>query len=280
MKDKSSVSFDNYFTYLKECFDRGLRAIPKHPMKTALTALYWIAALCLLSRAMAPATGFLDRLFQPLSCVLTLAGTVLLFVGTVTLSAIPKGAGGILKCFQEIALVNAAGTPPLPLKQEKEGLEERIELLTLGIPKKTFSDKLTDIEAALNCHFVRLEEGVDKQHVILHLIPGEVQIPDKVFLPHDKGTPTAQVLLGEAINGPVKLDFNKTPHALFGGSTGSGKTTLVKSVVAQLLAKGGSDGPGVDVRIIDLKGGQGLPASMERRPLSVLHRRRGRPLYP
>ena len=65
------------------------------------------------------------------------------------------------------------------------------------------------------------------------------------------------IALGQTLDGPLTVDLAVTPHMLIGGSTGSGKTYLVKSVIAQALAKD------YEVCLIDLKGGVDFPRSWQ-----------------
>ena len=98
-------------------------------------------------------------------------------------------------------------------------------------------------------------EGHNKQHILLYLAPGNTKLPQKVYLPiFDRYLP--KILLGESLDGPVTADLNKQPHFLVAGSTGSGKTTLIKSIIIQLLVDRYSP---CNVFLIDLKGGLDYP---------------------
>jgi S-DNA-T family DNA segregation ATPase FtsK/SpoIIIE len=65
----------------------------------------------------------------------------------------------------------------------------------------------------------------------------------------------AVLSLGVALDGPVLVDLTKMPHMLIGGSTGSGKTFLVLSLIKQALDKA------MQVYILDMKGGVDYPRS-------------------
>lgn len=56
-------------------------------------------------------------------------------------------------------------------------------------------------------------------------------------------------MLGESIASRVEVDLSKIPHVLLGGSTGSGKTLLLKLMLMQCALKGAG------VFIADFKGG-------------------------
>lgn len=57
------------------------------------------------------------------------------------------------------------------------------------------------------------------------------------------------VVLGETITGPLVVDLDSLPHMVIGGTTGSGKSVLLRSVLWQCVRKGAI------AYIIDFKGG-------------------------
>ena len=59
--------------------------------------------------------------------------------------------------------------------------------------------------------------------------------------------------LGESYTGPVTVNLAHIPHILLGGSTGSGKSVLLKLLLMQALHKG------AEVYITDFKGGVDFP---------------------
>ena len=61
------------------------------------------------------------------------------------------------------------------------------------------------------------------------------------------------LVLGESYTGPVTVNLAHIPHILLGGSTGSGKSMLLKLLLLQALHKG------AEVYIADFKGGVDFP---------------------
>ena len=61
------------------------------------------------------------------------------------------------------------------------------------------------------------------------------------------------LVLGESLTGPVTVNLAHIPHILLGGSTGSGKSVLLKLLLMQSLRKG------AEVYIADFKGGVDFP---------------------
>ena len=61
------------------------------------------------------------------------------------------------------------------------------------------------------------------------------------------------LVLGESYTGPVTVNLTHIPHILLGGSTGSGKSVLLKLLLMQSLRKG------AEVYIANFKGGVDFP---------------------
>lgn len=61
------------------------------------------------------------------------------------------------------------------------------------------------------------------------------------------------LVLGESLTGAVTVNLTNIPHILLGGSTGSGKSVLLKLLLMQSLLKG------AEVYIADFKGGVDFP---------------------
>lgn len=99
---------------------------------------------------------------------------------------------------------------------------------------------------------IKIEPGEENQFIRLHLAPGNTKLPELAYLPQGQPLKPPEILLGTSLDGPVTWDPDKVPHLLIGGSTGSGKTTLGKTIISQCLPMG-------DVYIIDLKGGLDYP---------------------
>lgn len=112
-----------------------------------------------------------------------------------------------------------------------------------------------ELESALNICILSIALGKDNRHVLLHYIPANsswetpIEWNDRII---DPSKPNI-LHLGQGVAGQVFWDITRQPHALIGGSTGSGKTVLLKIIIRQALALG------ISVVIIDLKGGIDFP---------------------
>ena len=94
--------------------------------------------------------------------------------------------------------------------------------------------------------------------VRVYAVPAEDDFP--VLLPWKDQylSPDSFVLtLGESLTGPVTVNLAHIPHILLGGSTGSGKSVLLKLLLMQSLCKGAM------VWIADFKGGVDYPRNWE-----------------
>lgn len=266
---RNELNTENRLRYFEMCFSNGLRSIRKNPVKAAVTILYWLSALVLLGKAMAPKGNLIDKLFQPVLCVSIPVIAVSLFVIVVTAFAIPPGASRIAHAFQRASITNAAGEPPLVTGRFEQNGKPVIEVFTQGVPVTQIQENLEVVESALGSRVTKIEQGKNNQHLLLHLAPGDAKLPDKIPLPDTLPDSPSVVLLGESLDGPVSVDFNRMPHTLVGGSTGSGKTQLIISIIAQLLRKKDARGQiAVDCFVFDFKAGSDFLVSWRKRDCS------------
>ena len=224
----------------------GFRAFTHSPIPWLWSAVYWLMFL-LLPRVLTTAIGLGSLGAKLLSVVFVLAFPLFftLYLALVALSATPRRAWAITDAFLRTGLVNRAGEPPFVVETSRNHIVVR----TNGISLAEFDDYRDKLESALNVRITRLEEGKDKQHIVLHTAPGSTRLPTNVPMAKDKLPEGASILsLGESLDGPVNVDLSIMPHMLIGGSTGSGKTYLVLSLILQAIMKG------YQVYILDMTG--------------------------
>ena len=128
------------------------------------------------------------------------------------------------------------------------------EFSSQGIPLKTWEDKQAAIETILDITIVKMKYGSGKSRVLLYTVPARTDLPEVIDW-NDKYLSQKPFILalGESFTGPVTVDLVKVPHILLGGSTGSGKSVLLKLLLMQALKKGAI------VCIADFKGGVDFP---------------------
>ncbi len=154
-------------------------------------------------------------------------------------------------------LVNSAGECPVLIAKHKDSKYPQAtvyEFLALGIPMKEWEDKRTKIESALNVHMVKVAEGKNKKTMLLYAVSADNRLPayikwDDKYMVKDGST----LVLGRNHLGDITVNLAKIPHILLGGSTGSGKSVLLKLLLMQAIKKN------IIVTIADFKGGVDFP---------------------
>ena len=193
----------------------------------------------------------LYKLSLPISM---LGGTVAILI----LYGTPIGSFKIMSELQRIGLTNSAGETPIltaKTKDEKQSEVTVFEFDGVGIPLTEWENKRQRIEAALNVHIVKLKEGKNKRSILLYAVHAGNQLSSRIewhdsYLIKDSST----LVLGKSLMGTVTVDLAKIPHILLGGSTGSGKSVLLKLLLMQAVKKN------VVVSIADFKGGVDFPS--------------------
>jgi len=184
---------------------------------------------------------------------LLIGGTfvILILFGT------PYGFNQTSNEFQRIGMTNSAGEVPMLLTRTQDKRHSNVEILefdAVGIPLTEWEKERGYIEAALNVNIVKIIEGRNKRRVLLHVVPADSGLPDFIewndsYLTGDDST----LILGKSQLGLESVDLSKIPHILLGGSTGSGKSILLKVLLVQSLKKNAI------VSIADFKGGVDFP---------------------
>ena len=169
----------------------------------------------------------------------------------------PAGFHQTVNELRRIGMTNSAGEVPMLLKREQDKKHSNVEILefdTVGIPLTEWENDRGYIEAALNVNIVKIIEGRNKRRILLHVVPADNGLPDFIewndsYLIDDDST----LILGKSQLGMESVNLSKIPHILLGGSTGSGKSILLKVLLVQSLKKNAI------VSIADFKGGVDFP---------------------
>lgn len=188
----------------------------------------------------------LSKLTLPITLI---GGTAVILI----LYGTPIGTGRITNELRRIGLTNSAGETPVLTAKAKDEKQPEITVFDfdgVGIPLTEWENKRQRIEAALNVHIVKLTEGKNKRSIMLYTVPAGNQLSSRIkwndsYLIKDSST----LVLGRSLLGNVTVDLAKIPHILLGGSTGSGKSVLLKLLLMQAVKKGAV------VSIADFKGG-------------------------
>ena len=143
------------------------------------------------------------------------------------------------------------------LSKSVDKSNDRVMILkfkTFGIPLSEWTDNQDRIESALNIHIDEMREGDDCRVVIIRCVDGENRLSDYIEWSENLlSDENFEIVLGEGYSGRVSVNIAKIPHMLIGGSTGSGKSVLLKLVLMQCVKKDAK------VYIADFKGGVDFP---------------------
>lgn len=237
-------------------------------LKLGLAGIYLMGALYVWSksRTLSAAADNIELLSPIMEYAMRHSVRAYLTVGGILLLALtfyPLGRKWTEDSLKSIGLINKAGMAPTLVGKRIDAENSAVTVWTFrnnSIPLKTWEDKQAEIETALGVTIVRMSYGKGNQRVILYTVSAESDLPD--FLPwKDKylSRKSFVLMLGQGYTGPVSVNLADIPHILLGGSTGSGKSVLLKVLIMQSLKKGAV------VAIADFKGGVDFPPAWRER---------------
>lgn len=247
---------------LRRDFWQRLCGSPDLPLKLLFVALYFIGVVFVGSRQAAWRTlvGSMELLSPLLKAAMEHALTAYLLVGTAALLALllyPFGRQAAKDQLQSIGLANHAGMAPNLLRKKRDKDNPRVtvwEFRNQSIPLQEWDKKRLAIETALGITIVKLTYAKGKSRVLVYAVSAGDDLPEVLKWKDSYLSPKSFVLvLGESYTGPVTVNLAHIPHILLGGSTGSGKSVLLKLLLMQALHKG------AEVYITDFKGGVDFP---------------------
>lgn len=185
-------------------------------------------------------------IFSLIMIFVTIIGTLLI----ISMLGTPLSAKRVEKCLLGVGFKDKSGETPILLSRYKEAKAEVFEFYSPTIPITEYEKKRSDIETALNVRIVSIESGKDFQHVFIKTVTANKEFP-QILMWENKylSEKESVLLLGESQLDKVMTDLKVTPHILIGGSSGSGKSVLLKLVLMQCVEKG------FEIYIADFKGG-------------------------
>lgn len=180
--------------------------------------------------------------------IITIGTCLLLF-----LSSNPVYALKYEKACQRMGLLNHLGETPIFMYKENDSDSSRGFILHFksdGIPLDKWIDRQLDVENAFNIGIEQIIQGKNKKHIKIFACSGDYVFPKQILYMGDvRSVANDIILLGESSFGETWISLNVNPHLLIGGTTGSGKSLLLKFVLYQAVQKGFS------VYLADFKGG-------------------------
>lgn len=225
--------------------------------------------------ALAPA--LLVPMLSNMATILIPILSAVIILGLLVVLGTPKGADAMADDLHRAGIVNTIDEPPLLMHRRPDAENPRIEILdfrSVGISRATWEDLQPQVEVALNCHVVKIQDGRFRNRILLHIVPSGAETPKVIYWSEEHTIPDDSTLvLGQAVAGTdVTVDLSKIPHILIGGSTGSGKSVLLKQLLMQCIQKGNQ------VYIADFKGAVDYGADWERHSSLVVSMDALRPL--
>lgn len=240
----------------------GINSFYQSPLKILALVAYLVGVILIWQNRQIilhyPDNGFLlpaiNGLYNVLIPIAAAVGLIKLF----ELFGTPLDGQRVSENLIRIGLVNHAGEPPVLIGKQKSHEFKSCIIMNFeshGLPRHIWEDKRLEIESALNLNVVKVEEGKNKRQIMLYVISAETSLPKELYWTDDYLSNENFVLrLGESLIGPVTVNLAKIPHILLGGSTGSGKSILLKVLLMECVKKG------AEVIIADFKGGVDFPA--------------------
>lgn len=259
--DKDTINKRTENRHLFRRMKAGITAAKATPHKAALVLAYLLGAVLvwlLRSRLFhldtygmfSPVLGAAINLLVSLYAVGGLLA-VLVLLGT------PWGSGATREALQKVGLVNNAGEAPVLVAKRRDQDNPRLTVFEFdpcSLSLDEWEDKRAKIEAALNITIAKMEWADGRKIIRVYAVPAVNDFPSLLRWRDDDLSPDSFVLvLGESLLGPVTVNLAHIPHILLGGSTGSGKSVLLKLLLMQALQKGAM------VWIADFKGGVDYP---------------------
>ena len=247
--------------YLHDIF-RQLHNGPNLPLKLFALALFFVGAVYVATKqaALCEQVKHIELISPILKAAMEHALFAYLLVGAAVLLALllyPFGRRAAKDQLQCIGLINHAGMPPDLLRKRRDKDNPRVtvwEFRNQGIPLQEWDKKRLAIETALGITIVKLAYAKGKSRVLVYAVSAGDDLPEVLKWKDSYLSPKSFVLvLGESYTGPVTVNLAHIPHILLGGSTGSGKSVLLKLLLMQALHKG------AEVYIADFKGGVDFP---------------------
>ena len=247
---------------LRRDFWQRLCGSPDLPVKLLFVALYLAGAVWVWSKQEGISTFAegVEMISPIMLAAMTHAVPAYLLVGGVALAVLlfyPFGRRAAKDQLQSIGLANHAGMAPDLLRKKRDKENPRVtvwEFRNQSIPLTVWEDKRAAIEAALDVSIVKIIYGKSKSRVLVYAVSAQTSLPELLCWIDSYLSPDSFVLtLGESLTGPVTVNLAHIPHILLGGSTGSGKSVLLKLLLMQTVEKG------AEVYIADFKGGVDFP---------------------
>lgn len=264
--EQNNLKQQLHLRYLFHFLTRGIKRIIENPQysKRLLIALFAYGVFQVLYTYIFVPTDSVDLMLHKLNGAAFNLAAVVATLLSVLYVGLPPHYFAVLNNLRRIGLRNSADETPVLIDEyiTPDHALRIMEFETYGIPLSEWDKYREKIESALNIYIADITYGKDNRRVRVYYIPADNSWAEPVdwHCVLEEDIKYATLLLGRCISGTVQIDLSRTPHILIGGSTGSGKTILVKLAVQQCIASG------MFVFIADLKGGVDFAALAVQHP--------------
>jgi DNA segregation ATPase ftsK/spoIIIE and related proteins len=146
------------------------------------------------------------------------------------------------------------GASPMLLSRRSSGKGIALEFFSTQIPLAKYEENKLLLETVLNIKILSFEMGRDMRHTVIKAL--SLPLSNSKILPWQDcylSDKDFELVLGEGYFGIERIDISLTPHLLIGGSSGSGKSKLLKLILMESIKKGAI------VFLADFKGGVDYP---------------------
>lgn len=146
------------------------------------------------------------------------------------------------------------GASPMLLSRRSSGKGIALEFFSTQIPLAKYEENKLLLETVLNIKILSFEMGRDMRHAVIKAL--SLPLSNSKILPWQDcylSDKDFELILGEGYFGIERIDISLTPHLLIGGSSGSGKSKLLKLILMESIKKGAI------IFLADFKGGVDYP---------------------
>jgi len=223
----------------------GLKESFHKPYKFLFPTLYTIVSFYFFFKEKETIFSYFNTLpfYAYLEIAITLFFYLLYFMGLlgiITFIGFPLSSFKIEQNFKRSKLVNAVGETPIVLRKYKDRKTNNTIFILLhnGITIESLDNKVGELSLALKSSIVSMEYGEKMDTIIVEAKPYR-KLPKMIRWKNEYLPEKDYILaLGESQTGIEFVNLNIYSHLLFGGTTNSGKTGLLKLVAIQALMKG------------------------------------------
>lgn len=251
LKNKSKL-FNNLLYIIN-----GTKELRRQPWKNFVVVVFFSASHLIWQKRLQlyeiASTTFFYPIFKLIMDIAILTILALSFILMMLELGKPLISKRVHDNFLRIGFCNRAGETPILLSKYKHKNKPHIttmEFLNNGIPQIEFENQKNELETVLNVSIIKVTNGKNMKRTILQTASAKNMINKIIPWKESNLSYKDFVLkLGENNFEVVELNLSDIPHILLGGSSGSGKSVLLKLLLHQCIRKGAI------TYIADFKGG-------------------------